>query len=126
MEFDIPKDLELTKVFKVEEKHSANFLGSGTVEVLSTPSMILMMEQTAMLAAQEHLPEGWLTVGIVVNIKHLKATRVGEDVKIVAKLKQQDRRKLMFEVFAYHNSEVIGEGLHDRFIVNKEKFQASI
>jgi len=126
MEFEIPDGITNKREYLVEEKHAADFLGSGKVEVLSTPSMILMMEQTAMLAAQEYLPEGWVTVGIVVNIRHLKATPKGEKVTIVAKLKEQDRRRLVFEVAAFHGEEKIGEGLHERFIVNKEKFIASI
>ena len=126
MEFEIPDGIEKTKEFLVEAKHAADFLGSGKVEVLSTPSMILMMEQTALLAVQEYLPEGWVTVGILVNIRHLKAVPKGETVRVVAKLKEKDRRRLVFEVAAFHGEEKIGEGMHERFIVNKEKFVASI
>ena len=126
MEFEIPETLEKTREYLVEAKHAADFLGSGKVEVLSTPSMILMMEQTALLAVQDYLPEGWITVGILVNIRHLKATPKGETVRIVAKLKERDRRRLVFDVAAFHGDEKIGEGTHERFVVNKEKFMASI
>ena len=126
MEFEIPIDSKSTVEYTVEDKHSADFLGSGKVAVLSTPSMILMMEQTAMLNAQEYLPEGWITVGIVVNIKHLKASKIGAKIVVIATLKEKDRRRLVYQVEAFEGETKIGEGIHERFIVNKEKFAASI
>lgn len=126
MEFNIPVKSERTEKFLVEEKHIADFLGSGKVAVLSTPSMILMMEHTAMLHAQEHLPEGWITVGTKVNIRHLKASKKGAEITVHALLKEQDRKKLIYEVSAYDGETKIGDGEHERFIVNKEKFMSSL
>ncbi|NHJ84313.1 MAG: thioesterase [Asgard group archaeon] len=122
MDIELPKDLVRKEKFLVEEKHIADMLGSGKVAVLSTPSMILMMEHTAMNAAQEYLPEGWITVGTKVNIAHLQAAKKGTEVTAIAKLKEQDRKRLVFEVEVVLGDIVIGSGTHERFIVNKEKF----
>jgi len=122
MEFNIPIGTEKTKNYLVKEHHIADFLGSGTVAVLASPSMILMMEQTAMLAAKEHLPEGWITVGTRVDVSHLRATKLGEEVTIFAKLKKMKGKHLVFLVEAFHGEHKIGEGIHERHIVNKEKF----
>ena len=126
MEFKIPENLQKNKKFIVKDQHTADFLGSGKVEVLSSPSMILMMEQTAMLAAQEYLPEGWITVGTRVDIQHLRATKKDEEISVTARLKLFEGKHLTFEVEAYHGENKIGEGIHERHIVNKEKFLAKI
>ena len=122
MEINVPEGIEKIEKYLVEEKHIADFLGSGKVAVLSTPSMILMMEHTAMLAAQEYLPEGWITVGTKVNISHLKASKQGAEIKVIVKLTSVDRKQLTFEVSAFDSEHEIGKGTHERFIVNKEKF----
>ena len=126
MEIKIPKNIEKIVNYLVEEKHIADFLGSGKVAVLSTPSMILMMEQTAMIGAQEYLPEGWITVGTRVDISHLRASKKGAKIKVIAKLKKVEDRHLTFEVVAFDGEQKIGEGIHERHIVNKEKFLAKI
>jgi predicted thioesterase len=126
MEIDIPKDIEKIEHYPVEERHIADFLGSGKVAVLSTPSMILMMEHTAMIAAQEFLPEGWITVGTRVDINHLRASKQGAKIKVIAKLKEVEGKHLTFEVSAFDGEHIIGEGIHERHIVNKDKFLAKI
>ncbi len=122
MEINVPEGIEKIEMYLVEEKHIADFLGSGKVAVLSTPSMILMMEHTAMLAAQEHLPEGWITVGTRVDIRHLKASKEGAEIRVIAKLISVDRKHLVFEVSAFDSEHEIGKGIHERHVVNKEKF----
>ncbi len=122
---DIPKlniGLEYQKEYIVEDQHIAKFLGSGDVEVLSTPSMILFMENTARLSVKEKLPEGLTTVGTHVNIRHLRPAPKGAKIRVVTKLIKQGDRKLIFEVKAYWKEEMIGEGTHERYIVDKEKF----
>lgn len=126
MEFNFPEKLVKNKKYLVKDEYIANFLGSGEVAVLSTPSMILMMEQTAMLAVQEYLPEGWITVGTRVDVQHLRATKKGEEVIIKAKLKLLEGKHLTFEVEAFHGENKIGEGIHERHIVNKENFLSKI
>jgi len=126
MSLNLSVGIERIESFKVEDKHIADFLGSGKVAVLSSPSMILWMEHTAMLAAQKYLPEGWITVGTRVDVRHLKATKKGEEVKVTAKLKEVEGKRLVFEVIAYHKDDKIGEGIHERYIVNKEKFMEKL
>jgi len=126
MEIDIPQNIEKIEYYFVEEKHIADFLGSGKVAVLSTPSMILMMEHTSMNAAQDFLPEGWITVGTRVDISHLRASKQGAKIKVIAKLKEVEGKHLIFEVSAFDGEYTIGEGIHERHIVNKEKFLAKI
>lgn len=126
MKFNIPEKLVKNKKYLVKEEFIADFLGSGKVAVLSTPSMILMMEQTAMLTTQDYLPEGWITVGTRVDIQHLRATKKGEEVIVTARLKLLEGKHLTFEVEAFHGDNKIGEGIHERHIVNKEKFLSKI
>jgi predicted thioesterase len=126
MEFDLQKGISRTEKYIVEEQYIADFLGSGKIEVLSTPSMILWMENTAMLLAQEHLPEGWITVGTAVNIKHLRASKLGAEITVTATLKEFKKKHLVLEVVAYEGEHKIGEGKHERHIVNKEKFLARL
>ena len=96
--------------------------GSGLIEVFATPAMISIMESTAHTSVQKYLPDGFITLGIEVNIKHLKATPVGMKVKCESKLINIDGRKLTFEVNAYDEKGLIGTGLHVRFIVETKKF----
>ncbi len=126
MEFDLPIDTTHIKKFTVEEKHIADMLGSGKVAVLSTPSMILMMEQTAMIHAQEYLPDGWITVGTKVCISHLRASKQGVIVSVNTKLTSFENKHLIFNVEAFEGEHKIGEGTHERHIVNKEKFMARL
>lgn len=109
--------------FMVTEDTSAAHVGSGTVEVLSTPSMILFMERTARTWAANYLPEGYTTVGTRVCIEHLKAVGVGKTVVARITLVKQDRRRLEFAVEVLDDTaEVIGRGEHTRFIVDEQKF----
>jgi len=122
----LPAGLELTKEYMVRSEDTAKFLGSGDVEVLSTPAMIAYMERTALEAVQSHLPKNLTTVGIRVDVKHLRPAPKGGKIRVTAKLIQQDRRKLVFEVKAFWNEELIGEGIHERFIVDRERFLAKL
>lgn len=122
MEYNLEVGIELTKKFIVQKEHTAAFLGSGSVSVLSTPSMIMMMENTARLSVEDKLPEGYTTVGIRVDIRHLSAAPLGAEIVVKSKLVKIDRKKLIFEVSAFWKDKKIGEGIHERYIVNKQKF----
>ena len=98
-------------------------VGSGLVEVYATPMMIALMEKTCANAVEPYLSDGEGTVGTLVNVSHSAATPVGMKVSCECELVEVDRRRLVFKVTAYDERDVIGEGLHERFIVNKEKFQ---
>jgi len=126
MEFDLPVNESRTKTFTVQENQIADFLGSGKVSVLSSPSMILMMEQTAMLFAQEYLPEEYITVGTRVDVSHLRASKLGAEITVNAKLIEFEKKHMVFVVEAFDGEHKIGEGKHERHIVNKEKFISRI
>jgi len=111
---------------RVEEFEAASSIGSGGLEVFSTPHLIAFMERAAYTCVQSELPLGDTTVGIEVNIKHLKATAIGKNIKSVAELVKIDGKKLDFIVTVYEGEEKIGEGSHSRFIVNGEKFMSKL
>ena len=107
---------------KVTHKLTAAALQSGEVEVFSTPSMIAFMEKASLDLVQKDLPKGYSTVGTVVNVTHLKATPVGMNVTFNATLTEIDGRRLVFKVSATDEKGLIGEGVHERFVIDSEKF----
>ncbi|MFZ5917979.1 MAG: thioesterase family protein [Chloroflexota bacterium] len=106
----------------VTEANTARHLGSGSVEVLATPEMIRLMEQAAVAAVDHLLPQGQRTVGVQVDVRHLAATPLGMTVTARAKLLEVDNRRLLFHVTAYDDADKIGEGTHERFIVDLARF----
>ena len=108
----------------VTKENTAAGIGSGSLEVFSTPMMILLMEESCFMSVNDILEEGFTTVGTCVNVKHLSATPLGMKVVIKSELINVDGRALIFKVEAYDEKGLIGEGIHERFIVNNEKFQA--
>ncbi|QSX05504.1 thioesterase family protein [Sedimentibacter sp. zth1] len=114
----------LTNKFEkvVTKDDSAIKLGSGTLEVFSTPMMVAMMECASKDLVQPFLPEGFSTVGIGLNIKHIAATKVGKKVWAIAKLVEIDRKRLVLSIEAFDEDKKIGEGTHERYIVENEKF----
>ena len=105
----------------VGEEHLATDRG-----VLSTPRMIGFMEQASSRAVGALLPRGWTTVGTEVCIRHLAATLPGERVRAVARLVDARGRRLRFAVEAFNASRKIGEGTHERAVVNLERFRSSL
>jgi len=108
----------------VTKQNTAAGIGSGRLEVFSTPIMILLMEESCFMSVSDKLDEGFTTVGISVDVRHLSATPLGMKVEIKSELIKIDGRALTFKVEAYDEKGLIGEGIHERFIVNNEKFQA--
>ncbi len=107
----------------VEENDSARFSGGETLPpVFATPRMISWMERTAHQAILPYLKEGQTSVGMSVNIRHLGATPVGMEVRFRAELIEVDRRRLRFKVEAWDAIEKIGDGEHERFIIDKDRF----
>jgi len=95
-------------------------------EVYGTPIMIYHMENTAAEAVQEFLPTGWVTVGVVVNVKHLAATPVGATVTTRAEVLEVGDYTIKFAVEAHDGFEKIGEGLHVRAAVEMERFMKRV
>lgn len=111
-----------TQTITVTEEKTAKSLGSGKLSVFGTPFMIALMENTAFKSVQPYLEENQGTVGTLLNVKHVAATPVGMEVRCETKLIEIDRKRLVFEVKAFDACGLIGEGLHERFIVDNEKF----
>ena len=124
MEFKLETGLSGEMTVAVKPEHTAQSLGSGGVAVLATPMLVALIEGAAKDAVQPSLPEGWTTVGTRVNIEHLAATPVGMKVTARARLTEVDGRRLVFAVEAYDEQEKVGQGQHERFIVNSERFES--
>ena len=113
-----------TQTITVTEDKTALAMGSGTLPVIATPAMSALMENTAYKSVADELEEGAGTVGTLMNVKHVAATPVGMEVTCETKLVEVDRKRLVFEVKAYDAAGVIGEGTHERFIIDNERFLA--
>ena len=107
---------------KVTSEITAEEVGSGQLSVLATPVMISLMEETAWKSVAPYLEEGQGTVGTLMNVRHLFATPVGMNLKIETELTEIDRRRLVFLVKASDEAGLVGEGVHERFIIDNEKF----
>ena len=107
----------------VNEANTAKFVGSGSLDVFATPNMVGLMEQAAQMSVAPYLEEGQGTVGTRLDISHDAATPLGMKVHAESELVAIDRRKLTFKVAAYDEKGLIGEGMHERFIIDITKFQ---
>lgn len=115
-----------TQELLVTNENTAKALGSGGLDVFSTPSMIALMEFCAAKSVQQLLPAGSSTVGTRLDIKHLSATPVGMTVRCETELIEIDRRRLVFLCRAFDDAGLIGEGTQERFIVDDEKFMEKV
>jgi predicted thioesterase len=106
----------------VGEEHTAPHVGSGRVHVLATPVMVNLMEAAALQAVEGLLPAGHQTVGTHLDITHTAATPVGMRVSAYAEVTRVDKRTLTFSVYAEDEKERIGAGIHERIIINLERF----
>lgn len=121
------KKIEVNKqheeYYRVEEKHSARNFGSGFVDVLSTPALIGFMEKTCNDLLHQFLEENEVSVGIEVNVKHIKATKIGDTIRCLAEIINAEKNKISFRVEAFDSAGKIGEGTHKRAVVDKERFK---
>ena len=106
----------------VSEDLTAKHIGSGTVLVLSTPMMIALMEKTCRLSVKPYLEEGQETVGTHVDVSHDSAVPVGNMVWCESEVVAIDRRKLTFRVVVYDDNGIVGQGTHERFVIDEKKF----
>lgn len=118
----LSEGLTYTSHLVVEKENTALALGSGDMEVLATPQMMALMENAAMNAVAHELPEGFTTVGGHIESSHIKPSKIGSNVSAIATLTKVDGKKLYFDIKAVMGEDVIGEGKHLRFIVDREKF----
>lgn len=105
---------------------TARHLGSGAVAVFATPEMVRLMERAAVHALAPHLIPGQQSVGTMVNVKHLAATPLGATVTANAELVAIEGRRLTFKVSAHDGTELIGEGLHERALIDLARFEAKV
>lgn len=132
MDFDIKLGTKNERRIKVSHNQTTSFLWEGE-NVFSTPSMISAMEETCRLLLKEQflkVDSEWDSVGTVVDINHTAATPVGAEIILKAEIIGVDGRRVQFKVSTEDNLEQIGEGKHERFIINiprfKEKFDLKV
>ena len=110
----------------VTPEMSAARVGSGLVDVFATPMMVALVEQTCYESVLPHLDEGQGTVGTLVNVSHVSATPIGMRVWCDSEVVEVDRRRLVFSVKAYDEAGLIGEGTHERFVIDTARFMEKI
>lgn len=120
------RELSHTSTTVVAETNTACTLGSGDLQVLATPAMVALMENAAMSAAATLLSDDESTVGAQISVSHLRPTGIGHTVSATATLTAHEGRKLSFAVTASDEQGVIGEGIHTRYIVSRERFMAKV
>ncbi len=110
----------------VGTRDTAHHIGSGRIKVLATPVMVMLLEEAALMAVEDDLPSGYQTVGTKLNVSHIAATPVGMRVIAHAEVVEVVGRKLVFKVWAEDESERIGEGTHERIVVELARFDNRI
>ena len=118
--------LKHTSELTVSEAITAIQVGSGDMPVLATPMMMALMENAAMLAVNDELPEGCTTVGGHIESSHLKPSKIGDKVSATAEVTKVDGKKIEFKISAYSGDVLLGEGTHLRFIVDRERFLSKL
>lgn len=116
--------LSHTSRLKVEQRHTAQAMGSGDLPVLATPAMTALMENAAMQAVAPCLDTAHTTVGGYIEALHLKPTRVGSEVTARATLTKVEGKRLQFDVEAYAGDVLIGRGTHVRYVVDRDRFMS--
>ena len=122
----LKEGLTYTSQLTVTEAITAITIGSGDMPVLATPAMMALMENAAMLAVADHLPEGCTTVGGHIASSHLKPSKLGDEVTATATVTRVEGKKIEFKVEARCGDTLLGEGTHLRFIVDREKFMSRL
>ena len=119
---EIKIGVELRLKEKVDEKHSAAQVGSGALNVYSTPSMIALMEKTCMLSIASLLPDSKTTVGGMVNVRHHRPTAIGKEVECRCEVVAIKDQRVDFVVEVFEGEKLIGDGQHSRFIIDINSF----
>ena len=123
---DLKPGLTGTAELVVADEHTAPRVGSGMVHVLATPVMINVIEAAALEAIERLLPAGYQSLGTVLNVRHIAATPVGMKVVARAQVTRVDGRTVFFTVEVHDEKDLIGDGTHERVVVNVEKFAARV
>ena len=123
---ELPAGLKGSAELVVGEQHTAPRVGSGRIRVLATPVMINLIEAAALAAVEQSLPEHHQSLGTHLDISHTAATPVGMRVRATAEVLRVEGRTIYFRVRAEDEREVIGEGTHERVVVNVERFDQRV
>ena len=110
----------------VGDEHTAPRVGSGKVSVLATPVMINLIEAASLAAVEHLLPAGYQSLGTVLNVRHIAATPVGMLIRASATVTSLSERTIHFRVEAHDEKELIGDGTHERVVVNVAKFDQRV
>jgi len=110
----------------VGEEHTAPRVGSGRVRVLATPVMINLFEAAALAAIEHLLPAGYQSLGTHLDVRHIAATPVGMKVNATATVTKVEGRTVTFRLEAHDEKDLIGDGMHERVVVNVAKFDARV
>lgn len=110
----------------VGEEHTAPRIGSGRVHVLATPVMINLIEAAALDAVERLLPAGYQSLGTHLDVRHVAATPVGMRVKAVAEVARVEGRTISFTVAVRDEIDLVGDGVHERVVVNVAKFDQRV
>jgi fluoroacetyl-CoA thioesterase len=114
----------------IADEHSAQHLGSGSVKVLATPQMVLLMERAGVAAVDHLLPAGYRTVGTHLDVHHLAPSPIGFEVRATAELLAVDDRRLTFRVEVHETGAggelLVGEGTHQRVIIDVQRFSERV
>ena len=116
--------LKHTVTDTVTKDNTADKVGSGLLPVYATPSMIALMEKCASECVAPYLEEGKASVGTMLNVKHVAASPIGIKISCTATLTEIDGRRLVFSLEAFDENGLIGEGTHERFVIDTERFMA--
>lgn len=122
MELNLQPGLVGISEIIVADEHTAPRVGSGRVHVLATPVMINVIEAAALDAIERHLPAGYQSLGTVLNVRHIAATPVGMTAVARVEVTKVDGRTVHFKVEVRDDKDLIGDGTHERVVVNVEKF----
>ena len=123
---DLAPGLTGTAELIVGEEHTAPSIGSGKVRVLATPVMINLIEAAALAAIEHLLPAGYQSLGTHLDVRHLAATPVGMKVTATAEVTKVDGRTVFLRVNARDEIDLIGDGIHERVVVNVAKFDQRV
>ena len=114
--------LKEEKTYPVVDEQTAIHVGSGATRVLATPWMIAFMERVSHGLLADRLPEGYSSVGVWINVRHLAPTPVGGTVRVISEIQEIDGLRVSFSVEAWDEQEKVGEGVHQRMVIDEARF----